>query len=131
MHQIRSWLDLKHRLAHDRRCFALCHAALPREPLVVLHVALTNEISDSVDTLIKRRDSASRRAPLDRNVSTAIFYSITSTQSGLKVSVCVFVSFSSMVVRSSLHIHMLLSLDLTSKISVHFFHGTLCQKLFS
>ena len=84
VHYIRSWLDLKHRLAHDRRCFVLFHEAVPNEPFVVLHVALTEEISDSVDRLIRRSDSMTRDSK-NHQINTAIFYSITSTQKGLKV----------------------------------------------
>ena len=82
---MRSWIDLKHRVAHDRRCFTLMHPAVPNLPLVVLHVALTSKISDSVDDLIRRRDVGVGRR---EGLTAAVFYSITSTQDGLRVRFC-------------------------------------------
>lgn len=40
VHPVRSWTDLKQRVAEDRRCFVYTHGSMPREPLVVLHTAL-------------------------------------------------------------------------------------------
>lgn len=79
VHRVRNWADLKHRLGQDRRCYAFFHTAMPNQPLIVLHVALTQNISDSVDTIVKQRDVIG-----DSDVTTAIFYSITSTQKGLR-----------------------------------------------
>ena len=83
VHHVRNWLDLKHRVAHDRRCFTLMHPAVPNLPLVVLHVALTSSISASVDNLIRRRGPDSNVTKDE--INTAVFYSITSTQDGLRV----------------------------------------------
>lgn len=48
MHPVRNWTDLKRRVGPYRRCYAFTHAAMPGEPLVVLHVALTEDISDNI-----------------------------------------------------------------------------------
>ena len=48
VHPLRDWKDLKHRLGTDRRCFAFMHKALPHEPIVILHAALTNQPSSSI-----------------------------------------------------------------------------------
>uniref|UniRef100_A0A672ZGU0 Malonyl-CoA decarboxylase n=1 Tax=Sphaeramia orbicularis TaxID=375764 RepID=A0A672ZGU0_9TELE len=48
VHPIRNWTDLKRRVGPYRRCYAFTHAAMPGEPLVVLHVALTENISDNI-----------------------------------------------------------------------------------
>lgn len=45
---MRNWADLKRRVGPYRRCYAFAHAAMPGEPLVVLHVALTEDISNNI-----------------------------------------------------------------------------------
>lgn len=45
---MRNWADLKRRVGPYRRCYAFTHAAMPGEPLVVLHVALTEDISNNI-----------------------------------------------------------------------------------
>jgi malonyl-CoA decarboxylase len=81
VHQIRSWEDLKSRLAQDRRCFAFFHPGMPDEPLIFVEVALVSGIADNVDVLIDR-DLTSEAADPSK-VDTAIFYSISNAQSGL------------------------------------------------
>jgi malonyl-CoA decarboxylase len=80
VHDIRSWADLKNRLDSDRRCYAFFHPRMPREPLIFVEVAFTDGLSDSVARLL---DEA---APLGdaASANTAIFYSISNTQAGLK-----------------------------------------------
>ena len=58
VHKIDSDEDLKHRLnVENRRVFAFCHPVVGlNEPLVVLNVALTDRISDSVDEIIRDRN---------------------------------------------------------------------------
>ena len=48
VHRLRHWKDLKHRVGPNRRCFIFTHKAIPREPIVVLHVALTSQPSSSI-----------------------------------------------------------------------------------
>lgn len=96
VHPVRSWSDLKKRLGPYRRCFILSHHAVPKRPLAILHVALTNEISNNIQSIITRSISLSIDSETDsvkiggdedmQRVNTAIFYSISSTQKGLAVS---------------------------------------------
>tara|TARA_R110001583_G_scaffold85564_2_gene224205 strand:- start:18250 stop:19746 length:1497 start_codon:yes stop_codon:yes gene_type:complete len=81
VHQIRSWEDLKSRLAQDRRCFAFFHPGMPNEPLIFVEVALVSGIANNIDTLIDR-DLNDETADPSR-ADTAIFYSISNAQSGL------------------------------------------------
>lgn len=48
VHPVRNWTDIKRRVGPYRRCYAFTHASMPGEPLVVLHVALTQDISDNI-----------------------------------------------------------------------------------
>ena len=81
MHEIDSWEDLRLRLQPaDRRCFAFFHPAMPDEPLIFVEVALTQEVPTSIqDILAQSRDIL---APGD--AKTAVFYSISNCQKGLK-----------------------------------------------
>ncbi|MDR2093171.1 MAG: malonyl-CoA decarboxylase [Azoarcus sp.] len=80
VHAIRSWRDLKNRLDSDRRCYAFFHPRMPLEPLIFVQVALTETLADNVRNLLDVR------APLGDTgkADTAIFYSITSSQTGLR-----------------------------------------------
>lgn len=79
VHPVADWQDLKHRLSEDRRCFAFFHPQMPDEPLIFIWVALCDGIADNVQTLLDP-DTPSFDASV---ASTAIFYSISSTQPGL------------------------------------------------
>ncbi|MFN3867988.1 MAG: malonyl-CoA decarboxylase [Hyphomicrobiaceae bacterium] len=81
VHAIDGWDDLRRRLdQNDRRCFAFFHPSLIDDPLIFVEVALTHEISDAIGPLLTapRRDTAIE-AP-----TTAVFYSISNCQDGLK-----------------------------------------------
>lgn len=80
VHEIQSWQDLKNRLDSDRRCYGFFHPRMPLEPLIFVQVALTEELAGDVQQLLDIN------APLaDANkANTAIFYSITNTQVGLR-----------------------------------------------
>jgi malonyl-CoA decarboxylase len=80
VHQIRSWTDLKNRLDSDRRCYAFFHPRMSREPLVFVEVALTRELSRDIHPLLDEN------APVldSGEANTAIFYSISNTQAGLR-----------------------------------------------
>ncbi|MBS0506479.1 MAG: malonyl-CoA decarboxylase [Proteobacteria bacterium] len=80
VHDIRSWADLKNRLDSDRRCYGFFHPRLPGEPLIFVEVALLDEISDSITPLL---DESAEAADIQR-ANTAIFYSISNTQTGLR-----------------------------------------------
>ncbi|RXG68528.1 Malonyl-CoA decarboxylase, mitochondrial [Armadillidium vulgare] len=90
VHPVRNWTDLKKRVGNYRRCFIFTHACMPNEPLVVLHTFLTTEISKSMSKIVQSQrymsfDESSMKIGEDSStITTAIFYSITSTQKGLK-----------------------------------------------
>jgi malonyl-CoA decarboxylase len=80
VHEIRDWDDLKRRLEPaDRRLYAFFHPRLADEPLVFIEVALTLAIPDRIGPLL---DAA--RRPLAEPPTTAVFYSISNTQRGLR-----------------------------------------------
>ena len=58
VHPLRHWKDLKHRVGKNRRCFIFTHKAIPREPIVVLHAALTSAPSSSVQVSRERNGEA-------------------------------------------------------------------------
>lgn len=80
VHAIAGWQDLHLRLAADRRCFAFFHPALPREPLIFVEVALARGISTAIAPLI----DPGRKPGSAESTDTAIFYSISSGQEGLR-----------------------------------------------
>jgi len=80
VHEIRSWKDLRNRLDSDRRLFAFFHPRMPTEPLIFVEVALVNGIAGSIQGLLDEDAPALDPSAAD----TAIFYSISNTQSGLR-----------------------------------------------
>lgn len=84
VHEIQGWDDLRRRLAPDRRCFAFFHPALSGEPLIFVEVALVKGLANSVQGLLEREiDDAAQRARANE-ADTAIFYSISNCQDGLR-----------------------------------------------
>jgi malonyl-CoA decarboxylase len=84
VHEIHGWDDLRRRLAPDRRCFAFFHPALPDEPLIFVEVALVEGLAGAVQPLLVQDgddDAAGERAA---RADTAIFYSISNCQDGLR-----------------------------------------------
>ena len=81
VHKMAHLDDLKRRLAADRRCFAFFHPALPDEPLIFVQVALVEGMADAVRPLIDP-DGAVRN-PAEA-ADTAVFYSISNCQEGLR-----------------------------------------------
>ncbi len=80
VHAIDGWEDLRRRLASDRRCFGFFHPGLPDEPLIFVEVALVNELSGRIAPIIRApMPSDSKEEP-----DTAIFYSISNCQPGLR-----------------------------------------------
>uniref|UniRef100_A0A7E4UQB1 Malonyl-CoA decarboxylase, mitochondrial n=1 Tax=Panagrellus redivivus TaxID=6233 RepID=A0A7E4UQB1_PANRE len=81
VHPIAGLLDMKRRLGPGRRCFVFMHTAMPREPLVIVYVALTKGIASSVQKIVKDDELPSN---IEEEIDSAIYYSISSTQPGLK-----------------------------------------------
>jgi malonyl-CoA decarboxylase len=80
VHEIRSWTDLKNRLDSDRRLYAFFHPRMPLEPLIFVEVALTDRLADNVQALLDENAPVFDAGRAD----TAIFYSISNTQAGLR-----------------------------------------------
>lgn len=80
VHRIESWEDLKNRLDLDRRCYAFFHPRMPNEPLIFVEIALSKGLPERVQLLL---DAA---APIGeiRAADTAVFYSISNAQKGLR-----------------------------------------------
>jgi malonyl-CoA decarboxylase len=79
VHRVSSWEDLKNRLDDDRRVFAFFHHKMPTEPLIFVHVALVEGMSDNVQKLLDQTSATGDASKAD----TAIFYSISNAQKGL------------------------------------------------
>ena len=80
VHEIRSWADLRNRLDRDRRCYGFFHPRMPDEPLIFVEVALVRGLSGSVQALLDETAPVADPKAAD----TAIFYSISNTQAGLR-----------------------------------------------
>lgn len=95
VHEICSWSELRLRLEPtDRRCFAFFHPAMQDEPLIFVEVALTGEISNSIQTVL----SPSRDQLDAEKANTAVFYSISNCQTGLAG-----ISFGSFLIKQVAH----------------------------
>jgi len=88
---MRTLSDLKARLSESRRCFIYEHSTMPYEPLVILHIALTTEVTASIKSLIKANANdgttlatATETTKEAGPFTNAIFYSINSCQKGLQ-----------------------------------------------
>ncbi len=84
VHEIQGWDDLRRRLAPDRRCFSFFHPALPNEPLIFVEVALTQGLAAAVQPLLARDGDQVAEHERERAADTAIFYSISNCQDGLR-----------------------------------------------
>ncbi len=80
VHDIKSWADVKNRLDSDRRCYGFFHPRMPNEPLIFVEVALLYDIASSILPLL---DESADAEDLNKS-TTAIFYSISNTQAGLR-----------------------------------------------
>ncbi|QRY80844.1 malonyl-CoA decarboxylase [Pseudomonas sp. PDNC002] len=81
VHAIKDWDDLRSRLQPaDRRCFAFFHPALAEEPLIFVEVALTRAMPGAIADIL---EPGSPAQPLEEP-DTAVFYSISNCQDGLR-----------------------------------------------
>ena len=82
VHEIQGWDDLRRRLdPDDRRCFAFFHPSLIDEPLIFVEVALTGDMPDNIQSLLQ--EAPKNGAPTQKP-TTAVFYSISNCQEGLR-----------------------------------------------
>lgn len=81
VHQIDGWEDLRRRIGlEDRRLYAFFHPALVDDPLIFVEVALMRDIPGAIAPIL-----AEERAELAaREATTAVFYSISNCQKGLR-----------------------------------------------
>src|SRR6202022_2338095 len=84
VHEIKGWDDLRRRLAPDRRCFAFFHPALPGEPLVFVEGALVERLAPAVPPLLSQDTDQAAARERAACADTAIFYSISNCQGGLR-----------------------------------------------
>ncbi len=96
VHEMTGWDDLRRRLAEDRRCFAFFHPALEDEPLIFVQVALVKGMAGNIQELLARpviesddpkpkaKSNGSQGEHPQPDFDTAIFYSISNCQAGLK-----------------------------------------------
>jgi malonyl-CoA decarboxylase len=84
VHEIQGWEDLRRRLSPDRRCFGFFHPALPNEPLIFVEVALVKGLATSVQHLLARDSTEAEQRARAAAADTAIFYSISNCQDGLR-----------------------------------------------
>jgi malonyl-CoA decarboxylase len=82
VHEIQGWDDLRRRLdPDDRRCFAFFHPSLVDEPLIFVEVALMRDIPDDIHSLLRE---APKNGEAEDKPTTAVFYSISNCQDGLR-----------------------------------------------
>ena len=84
VHEIKGWDDLRRRLAPDRRCFAFFHPALPGEPLIFVEVALVDGLATAMPPLLSPGADEEAAGARAARADTAIFYSISNCQNGLR-----------------------------------------------
>jgi malonyl-CoA decarboxylase len=81
VHEIDSWEELRRRLApEDRRCFAFFHPQLPDDPLIFVEVALMRKMPAAISEVLDGAREPIRAA----DATTAVFYSISNCQKGLR-----------------------------------------------
>jgi malonyl-CoA decarboxylase len=84
VHEIKGWDDLRRRLAPDRRCFGFFHPALSGEPLIFVEVALVEGLTTAVQPLLSQDTGEAVARERAARADTAIFYSISNCQDGLR-----------------------------------------------
>jgi malonyl-CoA decarboxylase len=82
VHEIQGWDDLRRRLdPDDRSCFAFFHPSLIDEPLIFVEVALMTDVPGAIGEVLCE---APKNGDRTRNPTTAVFYSISNCQEGLR-----------------------------------------------
>lgn len=81
VHEIEDWDDLRRRIdPPDRRLYAFFHPRLRDEPLIFVEVALAKAAASSIDAIL----SPDRKVIQAAQADTAVFYSISDCQPGLR-----------------------------------------------
>jgi malonyl-CoA decarboxylase len=80
VHPINDWAEMARRLEADRRCYAFFHPAWPQQPLIFTEVALTRGMTSTIRPILDPDSPV-----VDpRTCDTAMFYSISNCQAGLR-----------------------------------------------
>ncbi|MHA1564265.1 MAG: malonyl-CoA decarboxylase [Alphaproteobacteria bacterium] len=81
VHEISGWEDLRSRIdPPDRRLYTFFHPRLANDPLIFVEVALTTDTPDSIQGIL-----STDREPIPASAAkTAVFYSISNCQTGLR-----------------------------------------------
>eukprot|EP01125_Pyxidicula_operculata_P019194 TRINITY_DN6943_c0_g1_i3.p1 TRINITY_DN6943_c0_g1~~TRINITY_DN6943_c0_g1_i3.p1 ORF type:complete len:397 (-),score=32.28 TRINITY_DN6943_c0_g1_i3:7-1197(-) len=74
-----TWKNLKARLGAGHRCYGFFHPALPNDTVIYIEVALTDNLSSSIQPLLVETSTES-----ETQATHAIFYAIIQTKTGLK-----------------------------------------------
>ena len=81
MHEISDWDDLRRRIdLPDRRLYAFFHPRLADDPLIFVEVAFTADTPATIASIL----SADRQMTDPERARTAVFYSISNCQDGLR-----------------------------------------------
>jgi len=81
VHEITGWDDLRRRIGlEDRRLYAFFHPALVDDLLIFVEVALTREIPGAIAPILAEQRAEIRAG----EAATAVFYSISNCQKGLR-----------------------------------------------
>jgi malonyl-CoA decarboxylase len=81
VHEIKGWEDLRRRLEPaDRRCFAFFHPSLIDDPLIFVEVALMDATPGAIADVL----SEAAKPQAAATATTAVFYSISNCQEGLR-----------------------------------------------
>ena len=81
VHEIGDWNELRQRIdLPDRRLYAFFHPTLVDDPLIFVEVALTAQIPGAIQPIL----AASRETIDPSSATTAVFYSISNCQTGLR-----------------------------------------------
>ncbi|GMF15273.1 unnamed protein product [Phytophthora lilii] len=79
VHEVRGWADLQHRLVGQQRyCFGLFHVHMPHAPLVFVQVVVTDHLCSNITPILDKE------TPLVKNPSHVIFYSVSTSNTGLR-----------------------------------------------
>jgi malonyl-CoA decarboxylase len=82
VHEIQGWDDLRRRLdPDDRSCFAFFHPSLIDDPLIFVEVALMGDVPSSIASVLRE---APKNGEASTSPTTAVFYSISNCQEGLR-----------------------------------------------
>jgi malonyl-CoA decarboxylase len=82
VHSINGWEDLRRRVQpDDRRCYGFFHPSLPGEPLIFVEVALMQGTPASIEAVLHDGQGGALAA---EEATTAVFYSISNCQPGLR-----------------------------------------------